>query len=142
MGPLLLLGGKKKSLSFPTGQSDEFSSLKAESRLCFFGSASEPECLEATGTSPLGECGELIADKVQSGVFALEKWMGNENDPSSESLRVLTCMPACVHVFVSVCGSACELFSQGSAGLCWHAATRAFQGERLRKCPWHVLCIM
>lgn len=80
MGPLLLLGGKKKSLSFPPGQSDEFSSLKAEGRLCFFGSVlerSEPECLEATGTSPLCVRRELIADKVQSGVFALGKWIGN-----------------------------------------------------------------
>lgn len=71
---------RKKSLSFPPGQSDEFSSLKAEGRLCFFGSVlepSEPECLEATGTCPLCVRRELIADKVQSGVFALGKWIGN-----------------------------------------------------------------
>lgn len=34
----------------------------------------------------------------------------------------------------------CELFSWRSAGLCWHAAARYFQGEQLRKCPWHILC--
>lgn len=28
--------GEKKSLSFPPGQSDEFSSLKAEGQLCFW----------------------------------------------------------------------------------------------------------
>lgn len=53
-------------------------------------------------------------------------------------------MVAFVHLFVSVHGSVClcELFSRGSAGLCWHAAARYFQGEQLRKCPWHVLCIV
>ena len=58
---------KIKKLSFPPGQSDEFSSLKAEGRLMVFGSALEPlepERLEATGTSPLCVQGELTADEV------------------------------------------------------------------------------
>lgn len=48
MGPLLLLRGKgEKNLSFPPGQSDEFSSLKAEGRLCFLGAPWNPWSLSA-----------------------------------------------------------------------------------------------
>lgn len=53
-------------------------------------------------------------------------------------------MPVYVHFFfASVNGSVCVSYlARGLAGLCWHAATRYFQGEQLRKCPWHVLCIV
>lgn len=38
---------RKKNLSFPPGQSDEFSSLKAEGRLCFLGAPWNPWSLSA-----------------------------------------------------------------------------------------------
>lgn len=61
----------------------------------------------------------------------------------AERLELEMCMPAFVHLFASVNGSVCASYlARGSAGLCWHGATRYFQGEQLRKCPWHVLRIV
>lgn len=45
-------GGGGGVFSLPPGQSDEFSRLKAEGRLCFLGAPWSPWSLEATGTSP------------------------------------------------------------------------------------------
>lgn len=61
-----------------------------------------------------------------------------------EFIGIYVCLHACLHMrmCLSACVGVTELFSPGSAGLCWHAAARYFQGEQLRKCPWHVLCIM
>lgn len=51
------------------------------------------------------------------------------------------CLPELCIFCGSVHGSVCvSYFHWGSAGLCWHAAARYFQGKQLRKCPWHVRC--
>ena len=70
--PALAERKEKKSLSFPPGQSDEFSSFKAEGRLCFLGAPWNPWSLEPLerleGTSL-----ELMADEIVSYVFHQKK---------------------------------------------------------------------
>lgn len=123
-------GGGGGVFSLPPGQSDEFSRLKAEGRLCFLGAPWSPWSLEATGTSP-----QLIT----GGDFT--------PDPEFKKTEPRSVYEICAYFFFfffvfSQCEweCLCELFSWRSAGLCWHAAARYFQGEQLRKCPWHVLC--
>lgn len=116
---------KKRNLSFPPGQSDEFSSLKAEGRLCsFHGAPWSPWSPSAWKPLLRHVCvwRELKAASL--------RWTCGSRTYEAEaknSLAAANRLP----------GS--SLFSRGgSGGLCWRAASRSFRGERLRKCSWHV----